>query len=86
MNNWKINLVRQFLNDTPPEQAQEMLDTFLPLLCESLAPADRAALLQGIIERHLGTLLEGVGPEERATLLHAILPHLRREFPLDAPG
>ena len=80
--NFKLGLLQHALRDLRPDQAQAMLDVALPALCESLLPAERAALLQGIIERHLGTLLAGLGSAERAALWQTLLPHLRRELPL----
>ena len=83
MSSWKLKLARQYLSKSDPETLLALVNELLPTLITSLAPEERMAFLQSLVQTHLGALLRGVDKEKRAALLNTLLPSLMQEFPLE---
>ncbi|MEA3397052.1 MAG: hypothetical protein U9R05_06285 [Chloroflexota bacterium] len=83
MSSWHLKLARQYLSKSDPETLLTLVNELLPTLITSLAPEERMAFLQSLVQTHLGSLLQGIDKEQRAALLHTLLPSLIQEFPLE---
>ena len=80
---WKLSLARQYLQQADAAELQELMNTLMPLLVQSLSPQERAAMIKVLLNEHLGLLLQGIDESTRAELLNQALPSLVQLFPLD---
>ncbi|MBN1487334.1 MAG: hypothetical protein JW981_06790 [Anaerolineae bacterium] len=76
----KSFMARQYISAASPKDLQDMIDTFLPMVFESLSPRQRGKFLKTLLEKHLGTMLKGMKSSDRNELLYELVPLIMNEF------